>query len=262
MVRALDSFSLKGKNVVITGAGGNLCNTIVRWLASAGANLALLDIPQAEEKVKALQQDVERDYGITARTYLLQITVEEEVKAVAEQVKKEFGSIDGLVNAAGINKHGSIEEHTLADLEKIMDVNVGGTFCCTKYFGGYTRAQKAGSIVNIVSFSAQHCSPAPKFMPGYETSKGALFMMTRSVAAEYGHDNVRCNSVSPGLMESRMTGAKTYSEEVNNAFVMHTPLERKVKAEELCGAIIYFLSEASSGVTGTDLLVDCGYCTL
>lgn len=255
-------FGLSNKVVAVSGAGGYLGSCIATSIAAVGANLALFDIEKSKERVEELAQKLASEYGITAKAYAANIADEDEIAELAKTVVQTFGKIDGLVNCAGINHHASIEGYSADDFNRMLSINVTGTFICCKHFGAYMCEHKSGSIVNIGSMSGHIVNMVPKVMVAYNTTKAAILHMTRAIAAEWGEYNVRCNSVSPGIMEHGMSNIKgfnpaetEYLEKMDDL----TPMHRKIKAEELVGAIIYFLSDSSSGTTGEDILVDGGY---
>lgn len=156
-----------------------------------------------------------------------------------------------------------MDEYREADYNRLFSVNVAGTFGCCKHFGRKMRDRKQGSIVNIASVSGTICNRAPGPVSGYCASKAALIHMTRAISAEFGQDNVQVNSISPGWMETRMSfaGGNRPSDPTFNRQIMveGTPMKRYCKADELVGAAIYLLSDASTFTNGTDLIIDGGY---
>lgn len=263
MENVMDLFRLNQKVIVATGASGYLCSHFVEAIGQAGGNIAMVDIPANEEKLKELQARLQKEYGITVKYYLADNSKEEDIKRVSEQVFNDFKRIDGLINAAGVNQHGSIKDYTGKDYERLMNINVVGTFLCCKYFGKYMVNQKQGSIVNIASFTGTIVNKPPFNMSGYCTSKAGLLHLTRSVTSEYGEYNVRVNSVSPGFLEKGMSNVKNFIK-LNDPRVFensmnNTPMHRVGKPSELIGAVIYLLSDASTYTTGIDIVIDGGY---
>lgn len=156
-----------------------------------------------------------------------------------------------------------LKDYTGKDYERLMNINVAGTFLCCKYFGKYMVDQKQGSIVNIASFTGTIVNKPPFNMSGYCTSKAGLLHLTRSVASEYGEYNVRVNSVSPVFLEKGMSNVKNFIK-LNDPRVFensmnNTPMHRVGKPSELIGAVIYLLSAASTYTTGIDIVIDGGY---
>lgn len=259
----LDSFKMNGKTVVVTGAVGNLGRHFSEALAQAGADLAVMDIPAAKESIEKFAGELAEKYGIKAVGYTLDIGSEADVRAKSDMVMKDFGHIDGLMNVAGINHHGAVADYTQDDLDRLMHINVNGTFACCKYFGGEMCKQGSGSIVNIASFSGTIVNFPPRTMSGYCISKAAVVHLTKSIAAEYGAHNVRVNSISPGFLEKGMSNVKNFVQLDDPGIAEHnlknTPMHRVARADELCGAAIYLLSDASTFTTGIDMVIDGGY---
>lgn len=262
-MKEYDLFSLKGKTIVATGSTGGLGTVLVKNLAWAGADVALIDIKPCEEKLENLAKEISEEYGVKAKGYVMDSSDEENIVAVRDTILNDFGKIDGLFNIAGINQHGPIEEHSEEDIKRLFSVNVAGTFACSKHFGEVMCNQGHGAILNIASIAATTILHAELTMCGYSISKAGIVQMTKAFAAEYGCHNVRVNCISPGYMDSRMSGTKGARqinvERFNNFVNENTPMGRSVKAQELVGAAIYFLSDASSCTTGVNLVVDGGF---
>lgn len=255
-------FDLSNKVVAISGASGYLGTIITSYIASKGASLAVFDIPNAKDKLDQLSKAVYDEFGINTKNYTVNITNENEVKALANDIFTDFGHIDGLVNIAGINRHGSLFEHTYDDFMNLLSVNVAGTFNCCKNFAKYMAKQKNGSIINISSMNGTVSSLPPKSMIAYDTSKAAIIHMTHTMAGELGCYNIRCNTVSPGILEKGMSHIKGFQpaeETYLKKVIDMTPIKRNIKPDELAGAIIYLLSDASSATTGIDIKIDGGY---
>ena len=258
-----DLFSLKGKVIVTTGSTGGLGISFVKNLAWAGADLAILDIAPCKDKLEALAKEIAEEYGVNAKPYTIDISDEDSIVAVRDAVLKDFGHIDGLLNMVGINQHGPVEEYSEEDLLRILNVNVVGTFGCCKHFGATMCEQGSGSIVNIASIAASVILRVPRPMCGYSISKAGVVQMSKALAAEFGERNVRVNAISPGFMETRMSGTKgavSADPAMLKRYVLEdTPMHRYCRADELTGAAIYFLSDASTFTNGTDLVIDGGY---
>ena len=262
-MKEFNLFSLKGKVITVVGATAGLGMRFVEAFAASGADLALIDIPVSEAKLEELATRIGEEYQVKTKYYTLDICNEEEVAERSDMVVNDFGKIDGLFNIAGINHYGTVDEYTEADYNRLFAVNVSGTFGCCKYFGRKMRDQGHGSIVNIASVSGTICNRAPGPVSGYCASKAGVIQMTRALAAEFGADNVRVNSISPGWMEQRMSyssGNRPTNAEFNHQIMVEgTPIKRYCKADELVGAAIYLLSDASTFTNGIDIMIDGGF---
>lgn len=260
-VKAL--FSLSGKVIVATGATGYLCRHFIEACAQAGAAMVAIDRKGTEGRLEALCEESGQRYGVPVSFHVTDIADEEGVKEVVQAVTERSGHIDGLINAAGINIHGHIEDYTIEDYERLMQVNVCGTFAMCKHFGAVMCRAKKGSIVNIASFCGTVINKPPRTMSGYCTSKAAVLHMTRAIAGEYGEHGVRCNSVSPGWLERGMSNVKNFVQLSDPSIFQdsldHTPMHRVGRPDELVGAVVYLLADASSYTTGIDMVIDGGY---
>lgn len=263
MYNVMDALSLKNKVVVITGAAGNLGAHFTESMAQAGADIAVTDIKGSEDKINELCTRLAETYGVTAKGYVMNIGDESNVAEVADQIEKDFGKINGLLNVAGINHHGSVFDYSEDDMDHVMHVNIVGTFSCVKHFGKKMCDAGCGSIVNIASMSGYIGNYPPRTMAAYGISKAGVHHLTKVVAAEYGAHNVRVNSISPGFLNRGMSNVKNFMQLDDPGIAEHnlssTPMHRVADPDELCGAAVYLLSDASSFTTGIDILIDGGY---
>ena len=261
-------FHLGGKTAIVTGATGLLGKEHCKALASAGANVVVLDLDDAKCNDFATTLPT-KSIGISA-----DITNLESVKNARDRILNEFGSIDILVNNAAINdmvenpismlESSKFENYPLELFRKVMDVNVTGTFLCTQIFGQEMLKQNQGSIINIAStyglvgpdqslYIDENGNQQFYKSPVYPTSKGAIIAFTRFLAAYWGEKGIRVNSLTPGGVENNQSKIfiKKYSE--------RTPLKRMAQSNDYWGAIIYLASDASKYVTGTNIVVDGGW---
>lgn len=263
MMNVMDAFKLNDKVIVVTGAVGNLGAHFVEGLAQAGAKLAITDIQCNAEKLEELADRLKSAYDVEIKGYVMDIADEEAVESVSKAVVADFGKVDGLLNVAGINHHGTVFDYSNADLDRVMHVNIVGTYVCCKHFGKYMCDQKSGAIVNVASMSGYIGNYPPRTMAAYGISKAGVHHATKCIAAEFGAYNVRVNSLSPGFLEKGMSNVKNFMQLDDPGIAEHnlssTPMHRVARAEELVGAAIYLLSDASSFTTGIDILIDGGY---
>lgn len=254
-----ERFSMTGKVSLITGGAGGLGFRMIEGLAQAGSDVIIADIngDGAEEAAKKLEM-----YGVRAKGYGMDITDESSIGRVKEMALKDFGRIDVLINCAAVNHHTSIEQCTIEDFEKIMNVNVAGTFAVIKGIGQIMKEKKSGSIINIASHSGTIVN-TPQLQAAYNTSKAAMIHLTRCVASEWAPYNVRCNSVSPGYMSQGMSNVKGRAAapdpEAQRLIMEMSPMKRVAAPEELVGAVIYLASNASTFTNGIDIMVNGGF---
>ncbi|MFZ4863201.1 SDR family oxidoreductase [Sphingobacterium sp. Mn56C] len=264
----LDKFSLSGKVVVITGATGVLGKSFVNAVAEGGARVAIIG-----RNAERAQQRVEQVLRLGGEALAIQadVLVEAEMLLAREQILAKWGTIDALVNAAGGNIPGAtvgpeddLFAASMTDIAKTLDLNLMGTIIPTHVFGRVMAEKGAGSIVNIASL-ASHA--ALTRVLGYTVAKAGIVGYTNWMATEmalrYG-DKVRVNAIAPGvfLTEQNRTlltnGDGSYTER-GQKFVLNTPFKRLGNPEELEGALLFLLSDASAFVNGETLYVDGGF---
>ena len=263
-----DLFSLENKVIVITGATGVLGASFALAVAAAGAKVAILgrNEEKANERVKAITMN-----GGEAIAVITDVLNEEALIAARTQILNAWGTIDGLVNAAGGNIPGAtiapdqnIFDINIADTQKAVELNLFGTVLPTHVFGRVIAEKGKGSIVNISSLAAQR--PLTRVL-GYTMGKTAIEGYTKWMAVElaqrYG-DRVRVNALAPGVFlteqnRSLLTNPDGSYTDRAQRFVNHTPFGRLGNPEELNGTLIYLLSDASAFVNGETILVDGGF---
>jgi NAD(P)-dependent dehydrogenase (short-subunit alcohol dehydrogenase family) len=247
----LDKFKLTGQRALVTGAALGIGAAIAEALAEAGAHVILTDLGNAAEPTaQAL-----RDKGYCAEAAALDVTDRAAVDALAETV----GALDVLVNNAGI----AISNHPAEDMtdevwNKVLDVNLNGTFWCCRAFGKRMLAQGKGSIVNIGSMSADIVN-RPQEQVNYNASKAAVHHLTRSLAAEWGERGVRVNAVAPTYIETDMNTYVYENEEMYRHWIGGTPMARMGKPEEVASVVLFLAGQGASLMTGAIVLADGGY---
>ena len=264
-----DKFSLKGKNAIVTGGAGILGSHFCRGLADAGANVAIVDIN--EQGAIKLAQEIEVTYNVRAFAIYCNITSEQSVKEMVEQVKAEFGKIDILHNnAAGKSSNleaffATFEEYDLEQWKEIMSANLDSMFLVAKHVGKVMKEQGVGgSIIQTASIYGL-MGPDNRIYEGsyyldrqintpaiYSASKGGVVALTKYLATYWAKDRIRVNTITPGGVESGQ------NEIFKNNYSNRIPLGRMANPEEMVGALIYLASNASSYVTGQNILVDGG----
>jgi 3-oxoacyl-[acyl-carrier protein] reductase len=242
-------FELNGKTALVTGAARGLGQAIALKLAEAGADLALCDlnaewVEETAEKVKAL--------GRRAECYGVNVAEGESVAAGVKAIQKDFGKIDILVNNAGITKDGLIMRMSEDDWDAVLNVNLKGTFLCTKAVMRGMMKQRSGTIVNIASVIGLMGNAG---QANYAASKGGVISFSKTVGKELASRNVRCNAVAPGFIRTAMTDA--LDEEVQNKMKELIPLSRFGEPEDVANVVLFLASDASAYVTG-QVISTCG----
>jgi len=255
-------FNFSGKTAIITGAGSGIGKSIAITFAQQGAFVFILDIDvkQAQEVADQINE-----YGGKAVALACNISHQAEVNTVFEQVIKTSGSINILVNNAGIAHIGNVENTSASDFERIFQVNVKGVYHCLHAAIPYMKAQGGGVILNMASVAAR-VGIADRF--AYSMSKGAVASMTLSVAKDYLPFNIRCNSISPARVHTPFVDgfiAKNYAgkeEEIFEKLSKSQPIGRMGKPEEVAALALFLCADEAGFITGTDYLIDGGFVSL
>ena len=244
---------LGGRLALVTGAGQGNGRAIAMGLAKAGARVVVTDInPLTIEQVR----DEIRAAGGQAWAHVLDVSSNHGCVTLAQQVAAELGQVDLLVNNAGvIFREGIDSPNVLVNFQRTMDINVNGTFNVTYAWLPALRATR-GSVINVASIAA---FAGMAGAVGYAPSKGAIKLLTQSLAIELAKDGVRVNAIAPGVIETAMTVFTRGTPEVLQKFMLRTPMARVGQAEELIGPVVFLASQMASYVTGVTLAVDGGF---
>lgn len=250
----IEQFDLKGRTAVITGGSKGLGFAMAAGLASAGADVMLVN--RNAEAGKSSASQLAKDFGVRALSYGADITVREEVEAMTRTAIEAFGNIDILINSAGINIRGPIDELSPADFNKVMDVNVTGTWLCCRAVTPHMKQRRSGKIINLASTLG--LVGVPNRTP-YASSKGAVVQMTRALALELCPFNINVNAICPGPFLTEMNTPIADTEEGKKFIIGATALGRWAELREIQGAAIFLASDAASYMVGAMLTVDGGW---
>lgn len=242
----LDLFRLDGRTALVTGAAQGIGFEIARGLSEAGAKVVIAD--QNPE----IGTEAARQIGATFEA--LNVTDPAAVKALAAKL----GTLDVLVNNAGIVRNAPAEETPDDDWTAVLDVNLNGVFWCCREFGRAMLAAGKGSIVSTASMSGM-ISNHPQPQAAYNASKAAVMHLTRSLAGEWAARGVRVNAIAPGYTATPLTKRGLETPGWRDTWLSTTPMGRLAEPAELAPAVLYLASDASSFVTGHTLVVDGGY---
>ena len=244
---------LEGKVALISGGAQGQGESEVRLFAKEGARIVFGDIVDA--KGKKVEAEINEAGGV-AKYVHLDVTDEKDWNSAAKLLSKLYGKLDILVNNAGIAMAGkNLEEVTREEWDRIQEVNSKGVFLGVKAALPYMKASGGGSIVNISSMAGIVGVPG---ISAYTASKGAVRLLTKSIAIEYGPHNIRCNSVHPGYIETEMiSGLLANSEAMTNRLAI-TPLGIFATAHDVALSVLYLASDESRYVTGSELVIDGG----
>ncbi|MDC1063606.1 3-oxoacyl-[acyl-carrier-protein] reductase [Flavobacteriales bacterium] len=241
---------LENKNVIITGASRGIGKAIAKKFAQNGANLAITCIKMSDEALD-LVKNLE-SLGVKAKAYESDASDFESAINLAENVFNDFGSIDVLVNNAGITKDNLLLRMSEDDFNDVMKVNMNSVFNNTKAVLRQMLKQKNGSIINLSSVVGVKGNAGQS---NYSSSKAAIIGFTKSVALELGSRNIRCNAIAPGFIETKMT--KALQQDQINEWAESIPLKRSGKPEDVANTTLFLASDMSSYITGQVMNV-CG----
>jgi NAD(P)-dependent dehydrogenase (short-subunit alcohol dehydrogenase family) len=244
---------LEGHLALVTGAGQGNGKAIAKGLSKAGAKVIITDLN--EENAKAVAQEINADNG-DALAYKLDVTSDNQCQALALKIKAEVGNVDILINNAGIIiREGLDSPKVTENLERMLDVNVMGTFHPIHAWLPALRETK-GVVINVGSIASTTGLPN---VVGYSPSKGAVKMLTQALATELAKDHIRVNAIAPGVIETPMTAYTREAPQRLDKFMMRTPMARVGQPEELVGPVVFLASEMASYVTGITLPIDGGF---
>lgn len=264
----MDIFSLKGKTAIVTGACGLLGMSHCVALAAAGANVVVADLDES------LAENFSKELGVNHVGIKVDVTDENSLLGAKDKVMDSYGKIDILVNNAAINEmvenssnkieESRFENYSLRHWKKMIDVNITGTFLASRVFGTAMAQAGKGSIINIASTYGITAPDQRLYQnelgeqtfyksPAYPTTKGAVLSFTRFLSAYWGKNGVRVNALSPGGVENGQDDffIKNYG--------YRTVLGRMADKDDYQGAIVFLASDASSYMTGANLVVDGGW---
>lgn len=242
---------LKDRGAIITGAARGIGKAIALILVREGARVALVDIEK--ERLETLKQEVEKKGG-QAIPLSCDITKSSEVMAMVNQVYNVFGRIDILVNNAGIIRRGTIETVTEEDWDRVMEVNLKGTFLCSKAVVEVMKKQGYGKIVNVSSIAGKMGDITSA--PGYGPSKAGVDALTKTLARQLASYGINVNGVSPHAIETEMSAQ--WSAERRKEIIASIPLGRLGKPEDVAEAVLFLASDEASFITGEILDVNGG----
>ena len=246
-------FDLTGKTAIVTGGSRGIGKEMAEGMAEAGANL-MLCARRAEWLEETVSEFAAKGFKVAGKT--CDVAKPEEVQAVVDETVSRFGSVDILINNAGISWGAMPEDMPLDQWQKVLNVNLTGCFVFAQAVGREMLKQNSGSIINIASVAGLTSSANGPFYAGYVASKAGLIGLTRELAASWGRKGIRVNAIAPGFFHSRLADAviDIYERSIQENNV----IPRVGNEGELKGVTVFLASDASSYITGQTIAVDGG----
>ncbi len=247
---SMNSFSLKGKVALVTGAAYGIGFAIAKAFHEAGATI-VFNTSRQESVDKALASY--KAEGITAHGYVCDVTDENAVKEMIEKIEKEVGTIDILVNNAGIIKRIPMQEMSVEDFRRVIDVDLNAPFIVSKAVIPGMIKKGHGKIINICSMMSEL---GRETVSAYAAAKGGLKMLTKNICSEFGEHNIQCNGIGPGYIATPQTAPlrETQPDGSRHPFdqfiISKTPAARWGTPEDLMGPAVFLASDASNFVNG------------
>ncbi len=245
---------LEGKNVIITGATRGIGKEIVHTFAKQGANIAFT-FASSVEKAKQVAEELKKD-ETKIKAYQSDASDYNAAQALATAVLKDFGSVDVLINNAGITKDNLLMRMKKEDWARVIRVNLDSVFNMTKAFLLPMLKQRKGSIINMASVVGVKGNAGQS---NYAASKAGIIGFSKSIAQELGSRNIRCNVIAPGFIETEMT--EILDKKIKNEWIKGIPLKRAGTTADVANACLFYASDLSAYITGDVMHVNGGMYT-
>jgi len=254
----MDRFSLAGKRVVVTGGAQGIGKVVADYLAEAGAEIGIFDINK--QLAKKTAEQISSRHNIKVEAIYCDVTSPESITNAFDSFSLDIGVVDAVFNNAGIVLHKEAETLTPEEWLRVIDVDVNGVFFVAQEAARrFIKNKTKGTIVNTASMSGIIVN-IPQCQASYNTAKAAVIHMTKSLAVEWAKYDIRVNSISPGYIHTEMTAQ--VRQDWKDYWLSLIPFGRMGLPEELAGAVLYLLSDASSYTTGANIVIDGGFTTV
>ncbi|SMP39851.1 SDR family oxidoreductase [Anoxynatronum buryatiense] len=244
-------FDLTGKTAVVTGGSRGLGKAMVKALAGAGANVAIIATKIPDELMDEMAL-----VGTKIKGYSFNLGEFDKYDELVNQIVEDFGQVDILVNNAGVQRRHPSTEFPKEDWDFVMEINSSAVFFMCQRFGKLMVERGRGKIINLASLLSFQGGLT---VPAYAASKGAVMQLTKSLANEWASKGVNVNCIAPGYMDTDMNMALVADEERNKQILQRIPAGRWGQAEDMMGTVVFLASEASNYIHGYTIAVDGGW---
>ncbi|MGI6096521.1 MAG: SDR family NAD(P)-dependent oxidoreductase [Dethiobacteria bacterium] len=246
--------SLKGETAVVTGSTKGLGKGLAWGLAKAGADLVI--VSRHQEDCEKVAQEIAAETGVRTLPVAADLTKEDALHNLVQSTLTAFDKVDILVNNAGTSLTKKAEDLTVADWDRVLNLNLKAAFFCARGFGKKMIAARKGKIINIASILGL---VAEKQVLPYCVAKGGLIQMTKALALEWARYNIQVNALCPGYLITDLNREQLEDERIAKHLLSKIAVRRFAKVEDMVGAVVYLASPASNYMTGQTITVDGGW---
>lgn len=243
--------NLENKIALVTGGSRGIGRAIALELAKSGVNIGISYVSNSEKASEVIEEI--KEYGVKAIAVQGNVSIEEDVTNMVKSIEKELGAIDILVNNAGVTKDNLLIRMKTEEWDQVMDVNLKGTFLCTKAVSRGMMKKRYGKIINITSVVGIMGNPG---QGNYSASKAGVIGFTKSMAKELSSRGIRVNAIAPGFIETDMTDV--LKDEIKETMLNAIPLNTLGKPKDIANLVVFLASDRSDYITGQVINVDGG----